>query len=75
MDSESQKASTLTTWVILAFLVLFIFVKGFWVYFAIGDRGQPDWDYRPMKDVPGQSPYAIYETLPHPQHVRGAKGE
>jgi hypothetical protein len=25
--------------------------------------------------VPGQSPYAVYQLLPHQQHVRGDKGE
>ena len=75
MEREGYKTLTLGTWVILAFLVLFVLIKGFWVFSAIGDRGQPDWDYRPVKDVPGQSPYAMYKTLPSPQHVKGAEGE
>jgi hypothetical protein len=37
--------------------------------------GQPTWDYRPILDVPAESPYAVYQRLPYPQHVRGAKGE
>jgi hypothetical protein len=44
-------------------------------FFVIGDLGQPDWDYRPVKDIPAQSPYAVYDLLPNQQHVRGNKGE
>jgi len=41
----------------------------------VGDLGQPTWNYRPVKDVPGESPYAVYQAQPYPQHVKGAKGE
>jgi len=41
----------------------------------VGDRGQPTWDYRPVPDIPGESPYAVYDVMPFPQHVRGAAGE
>jgi len=49
--------------------------KGFFSFLLVGDRGQPTWDYRPVRDVPAQSPYAIYEPLPYPQHVKGQRGE
>ncbi len=55
--------------------VAVVLLQGFLTFFVVGDKGQPDWDYRPVKDVPGQSPYATYETLPHGQHVRGTRGE
>ena len=54
---------------------LLILAKGFFSFWVVADRGQPTWDYRPVKDVPGESPYAVYEPLPHPQHVKGQKGE
>ena len=44
-------------------------------FFVVSGLGQPDWDYRPILDVPAESPYAVYDKLPYPQHVRGAKGE
>jgi hypothetical protein len=28
-----------------------------------------------VKDVPGESPYAIYEYLPFPQHVEGHESD
>jgi len=67
--------ATFRTWVIIVLLLVFILIKGGLAYFVIGDLGQPDWDYRPVQDVPGESPYAIYPSLPYPQHVKGEKGE
>lgn len=64
-----------TTWILIVIMVAFILAKGAFVYLVVGDKGQPGWDYRPVPDVPGESPYAIYEPLPHRQHVRGRMGE
>jgi hypothetical protein len=75
MEHTQHSISAVKTWIIILLLVLIVLVQGGLSYFIIGDRGQPDWDYRPVKDVPGESPYAIYEPLPFPQHVKGAKTE
>ena len=52
-----------------------ILFKGFFAFLVVSDKGQPTWDYRPVKDVPAQSAYATYQLLPNSQHVRGQKGE
>lgn len=70
-----KKSSAGKTWWVIILLVMFILFKGALSFFIVGDLGQPDWAYRPVRDVPGESPYAIYEPLPYPQHVKGAKGE
>ena len=75
MEQTTPKESSFVTWVVVVLLLAVILVKGLFAFFVVGDRDQPTWDYRPVKDVPGESPYAIYEPLPHPQHVRGQKGE
>ncbi|MBW2239300.1 MAG: hypothetical protein JRD87_04835 [Deltaproteobacteria bacterium] len=75
MTHSTGKESTFGTWVIIFLLLVWILGKGFFSFFVVGDRGQPTWDYRPVKDVPGESPYALYRVLPYPQHVKGAKGE
>ncbi len=72
---QTHARSERSTWIIILMMVLFIFGKGLLVYLVVGDQGQPGWDYRPVPDVPGESPYAIYEPLPHRQHVRGRMGE
>ncbi|MDX2497703.1 MAG: hypothetical protein QNL11_07345 [Desulfobacterales bacterium] len=75
MTHSTGKESTFATWVIIVLLLAWILGKGFFSFFVVGDMGQPTWNYRPVKDVPGESPYALYEVLPFPQHVKGAKGE
>ena len=50
------------------------FLPGLLAYTVIGNLGQPDWDYRPVADVSGESPYAMYPPVPYPQHVLGAQG-
>ncbi len=73
--ADQDHGSSLKSWFIITLLVLLIMFKGGLAFYVIGDLGQPDWDYRPQKDIPGESPYAVYELLPHPQHVRGDKGD
>jgi hypothetical protein len=75
MAHSTAKQSTLVTWVIIVLLLAWILGKGVFSFFAVGDLGQPTWNYRPVKDVPGESPYAVYRPVPHPQHVKGAEGE
>ena len=75
MTHSTGKESTFGTWVVIALLLTWILGKGFFSFFVVGDMGQPTWNYRPVKDVPGESPYALYQVLPYPQHVKGAKGE
>ncbi|HUV77662.1 MAG TPA: hypothetical protein VMW06_06350 [Desulfobacterales bacterium] len=75
MTHSTGKESTFVTWVIITLLLAWILGKGFFSFFVVGDMGQPTWNYRPVKDVPGESPYALYQVLPYPQHVKGAKGE
>jgi flagellar basal body-associated protein FliL len=68
---QPHARSERSTWIMIVMLLLFILGKGLFVYLVVGDKGQPDWDYRSVQDVPGESPYAIYEPLPHRQHIRG----
>ena len=75
MVHEHANESVLKTWVAVLLMLAVILGKGFFSFFGVGDLGQPDWDFRPVRDVPGESPYAIYQLLPNPQHVRGAEGE
>jgi hypothetical protein len=75
MDTPHHSQSALLTWIVVLLLLGFILAKGFLSFHLVGDLGQPDWDYRPVADLPGESPFAIYPSLPFPQHVRGAEGE
>ncbi|KPJ78031.1 MAG: hypothetical protein AMJ54_05555 [Deltaproteobacteria bacterium SG8_13] len=75
MEPIEHKESEVKSWVVIFVLLVIILSQGLFAFFVVGDLGQPGWDYRPIRDVPGESPYAVYETLPYPQHVQGAKGE
>ena len=75
METRSTTLSAGKTWLLIFLLVLFVLAKGFFALSVVGDRGQPSWDYRPVNDVPGDSPYAVYGVMPFPQHVRGAGGD
>ena len=54
-------------------LVIILFQGGL-TFWAVGDLGQPDWDFGIVKHVPGESPYAVY-PLNNPQHVKGMREE
>jgi len=75
MDGHVHEESEIKTWFVVGLLAAFIVAKGMFTFAVVGDLGQPDWDYRPVLDIPAESPYASYETMPYPQHVRGAEGK
>lgn len=75
MAELAHQTSLVRSWINIFLMVALILGMGFYSFAVIGDRGMPGWDYGAVADVPAQSPYAAYELLPHPQHVRGAKGE
>ncbi|MBW1752005.1 MAG: hypothetical protein JRJ46_02655 [Deltaproteobacteria bacterium] len=75
MEHSNHKESSFVSWVIIFLLLALILGKGLFSFLVVGDLGQPTWDYRPIKDVPAESPYAVYELVPYPQHVKGAEGE
>jgi hypothetical protein len=77
MEDPNHQASAAKTWLLVLFFVAIVVFQGWLAFTIIGDLGQPDWDYRPIKDVPGESPYAIfdpYHPLPSAQHVLKEQG-
>jgi hypothetical protein len=77
MENPPHQPSAAKTWLLILIMVGIIAFKGWLAYTVIGDLGQPDWDYRPIKDVPGESPYATlapYHALPSAQHVLSRHG-
>ena len=73
-----DSTSRLKTWMVVAACVAIVAFQGWLTLTVIGDLGQPDWDYRPIQDVPGESAYTLtapYYPLPFPQHVYGKQGD
>ena len=78
MDHSEHETSAVKTWFLILLMVGWVAFKGWLAYTVIGDLGQPDWDYRPIMDVPGESPYSVstpYHALPYAQHVQGELGQ
>ena len=77
MEHPQHRTSAFKTWLWIVFFVAIVFFQGWLAFTVIGDLGQPDWDYRPIKDVPAESAYAIfdpYHKLPYAQHVLKEQG-
>jgi hypothetical protein len=56
--SEQKDSSTLKDWLVpIAIAVLFL-VWGLLIFFMVGNKGQPPWDFGVVEDIPGQSPYS-----------------
>ena len=74
MENRKQGESSLKTWILIFVLLGVILFQGYLCFNVVGDQGQPQWDFDAIRDVPGETPYAIY-SLDNPQHVNGQKEE
>ena len=77
MEHPDHQSSAIKTWLFVLFFVAIVLFQGWLAFTVIGDLGQPDWDYRPIKDVPAESAFAIwdpYYPLPYAQHVLKEQG-
>jgi len=72
---KASNESVVATWVFVFILALCFAILSLLAYKVIGDAGHPSWSYGVVRDVPGESPYAVYRKAPSPQHVKGAGGE
>jgi hypothetical protein len=65
----------LKSWVIIFVLALLFVAWGLFIFFTVGDKGPPAWDFGTVQDIPGESPYSTLRTMggkeaaPEPQHV------
>ncbi len=58
-SKQSETIETIRTWLILFLIVLGILSYGIVTYVTVGDEGPPGWRYGAVKDVPGESPFAM----------------
>ena len=75
MADTIMKQTVLKSWTWLIIMIVIILAIGLLAFFVVTDKGQPTWDYRPVKDLPASSSYADYEKLPFPQHIKGQGGK
>ncbi len=74
-DNPKEEREGLRGWLIVGSLVLLFLFYGFFMYFVVGDKGPPSWDFGVVQDIPGQSSYSTHSprqgkgTEPEAQHV------
>jgi hypothetical protein len=62
-------------WFIVCTLAILFLIYGVFMYFIVGDKGPPDWNFGNVEDIPGQSVYSTNPAgqgpaaVPEPQHV------
>ena len=57
--------------IVLVIAVSFLF-WGLFIFFSVGDKGSPPWDFGIVQDIPGESAYSTHPPKapePEPQHV------
>ena len=69
------KDTVAITWIWITAIVILILAIGLFSFFIVSDKGNATWDYRPVKSLPSESPDAVYQKLPFPQHIRGKGGK
>ena len=71
-DAARDRRAVMRGFLIVSLIAALFLGYGVFMYFAIGDKGPPDWDFGSIEDTPAQSPYS---TAPpgatEPQHVNG----
>jgi hypothetical protein len=74
MNTLKIKNTIIHTWLWIIAMIAIILGVGYFAFIVVADKGQPSWDYRPVKSIPAESPYADYEKNPAGQHVSGREG-
>jgi len=73
---ESEK-TPFRSWVLILTLALLFVAWGLFIFFTVGDKGPPSWNFGAVGDVPGESRYSTHPPArgkgaePEPQHVSG----
>jgi hypothetical protein len=71
MDTHKPQESLVRTCFWITTMMAIILGVGYFSFVVVADKGVPTWDYRPVKSLPSESPYAVYEKNPLGQHVSG----
>ena len=86
--APTEEGSSARTWAIIAGIAATFLLWGGIVFFVIGEKGSPDWDFSIVPDIPGESVYSTHTPFmpggrvpdpasarPEPQHVMGPTSE
>jgi hypothetical protein len=72
---RADQGPSLKGWLYVCGLALFFLIYGLFMFYMIGDKGPPGWDFGTAEDIPGESVYSTNQPItggtaaPEPQHV------
>jgi nicotinamide riboside transporter PnuC len=58
ITSEQEKRTNRVGWIVVIAMAVVFVLWGFFIFFAVGDKGPPSWDFGVINDIPGESPYS-----------------
>jgi len=64
--------STIGSLIIVLAIAISFLAWGLFIFFSVGDKGSPPWDFGIVQDIPGESVYSTHPPKapePEPQHV------
>lgn len=74
-ERERDSLMEIRGWFYVCGLALFFMLYGLMMFFLIGDKGPPGWDFGVIQDIPGESVYSTNKAItggtasPELQHV------
>ena len=74
---EKNNKTEIRSWVIIFVLAVLFVAWGLFIFFTVGDKGPPSWNFGVVRDVPGESAYSTHQAVkgravpPESQHVLG----
>jgi hypothetical protein len=75
MPIPSDNKTGIRSWVIIFVLAVLFVAWGLFIFFTVGDKGPPSWNFGVVRDIPGESPYSTQQMgkggrgAPEPQHI------
>ena len=63
---------TIKSLIIVIVIAISFLAWGLFIFFSVGDKGSPPWDFGIVQDIPGESAFSTHPPKapePEPQHV------
>ena len=57
-NQTREPKGNLKAWIIVISMAVLFLVWGIFVFFSVGDKGPPPWDFGVIRDIPGESLYS-----------------
>ncbi len=70
---QQSSTSSAKLWILISAMALAFLLYGIMMFYVVGDKGPPDWDFGVVQDIPGKSQFSTFSgkvtSLPEEQHV------